>query len=56
VPIVIEKEMKSGPGKGMVLQLKYSDYEEVDGMYFAFSINQGVKDQEGSNTKLPDSK
>ena len=32
----------------MVIQVKFSDYEEVDGMYFAFSINQGVKDQEGS--------
>lgn len=52
VPIVIEKEMKSGPGKGMVLQLKYSDYEEVDGMYFAFSINQGVKDLEGNNMMI----
>ena len=48
VPIVMEKEIKSGPGKGMVIQLKFSDYEEVDGMYFAFSINQGVKDQEGN--------
>ncbi len=44
VPIVFEKELMSGPGKGMVMQVKFSDYEEVDGLYFAFSINQGIKD------------
>ncbi len=44
VPIVMEKELRSGPGKGMIIQVKFSDYEEVDGLYFAFSINQGIKD------------
>lgn len=44
VPIVMEKEIQSGPGKGMIVQIKFSDYEEVDGLYFPFSINQGVKD------------
>ncbi len=44
VPIVVEKEILSGPGKGMVLQTKYSDYEEVDGLYFPFSISNQVKD------------
>jgi hypothetical protein len=48
VPIVMEQEIKSGQGKGMIIQVKFSDYEEVGGLYFAFSINQGVKDQEGS--------
>lgn len=47
VPIVIEQELKSGPGKGMIMQAKFSDYQEVDGLYFAFSIMQGVKDQPG---------
>lgn len=44
VPIVYEKEIKSGPGKGMIIQSKFSNYEEVDGLYFPFSISQGIKD------------
>ncbi len=47
VPIVIEKEIKSGQGAGMVSQVKISDYQEVDGVYFAFSMIQGVKNQPG---------
>ncbi len=45
VPIVMEKELLSGPGKGMVFQTKFSDYEEVDGLYFPFSISNQVKGQ-----------
>lgn len=47
VPIVMEKEVKSGPGAGMVSQVKFSDYQEVEGIYFPFSIMQGAKDQPG---------
>lgn len=47
VPIVVEKELVSGPGKGMKIQVKFSDYEEVDGLYFPFSINQGIEGQPG---------
>ncbi|MBZ0326263.1 MAG: outer membrane lipoprotein-sorting protein [Altibacter sp.] len=47
VPIVYEEELKSGQGKGMIIQMKYSDYQEVDGIYFPFSMNQGIKDQPG---------
>lgn len=47
VPIVMEKEIKSGPSKGQIIQVKFSDYQEVDGMYFPFSFSQGLKDQEG---------
>lgn len=47
VPILMEQELNSGPGKGMNLQIKFSDYQEVDGVYFAFSMNQGVKGQPG---------
>ena len=32
-----------GPGKGMVSEIKFSDYQEVDGLYFPFSMTQGVK-------------
>lgn len=47
VPIVSESEIKSGPMKGQIRQAKFSDYQEVDGLYFPFSITQGLKDQGG---------
>ncbi len=50
VPIMEERTVTSGPAKGMTIVLKYSDYEEVDGLYFAFSMTQGVKDMPGGQT------
>lgn len=47
VPIVVEQEVMSGPGKGMIGQAKMSDYQEVDGLYFPHSIAQGAKGQPG---------
>jgi outer membrane lipoprotein-sorting protein len=47
VPIMVESEIKSGPMKGQVSQTKFSDYGEVDGLYFPFSFSQGLKDQGG---------
>lgn len=44
VPLAIEAEIKQGPAKGMISQSKMSDYQEVDGFYFPFSMTQGVKD------------
>lgn len=44
VPIVVEKEIKSGPAVGMVGQTKLSDYQEVDGLYFPFAITEGTKE------------
>lgn len=49
VPIVMEQELKSGQNKGMIIQVTFSDYDEVDGLYFSFSINQGVKGQPGGS-------
>ena len=48
VPIAVQSEVKSGPAKGMIQEITFSDYEEVDGLYFAFSMTQGVKGQPGS--------
>lgn len=48
VPIAVQSEIKSGPGKGMTSEVTMSDYQEVDGLYFPFSISQGVKGQPGS--------
>ena len=37
----------SGPGKGMIMEAKMSDYQQVEGIYMPFSLSQGVKDQPG---------
>jgi len=47
VPIAVQAEVKSGPGKGMMSHTTMSDYQEVDGLYFPFSMTQGVKGQPG---------
>ena len=46
-PIMVHEEVMSGPGKGMIMESKMSDYQEVEGLYFPFSMTQGVKDQPG---------
>lgn len=38
-----ESEMLMGPQKGSFSQTLYSDYQEVEGMYFPFSVSQGIK-------------
>jgi len=47
VPIAVQSEIKSGPRKGMMSQTTMSDYQEVDGLYFPFSMTQGLKDSQG---------
>ena len=47
VPIMMHKEVMSGPGKGMIMEAKMSDYQQVEGIYMPFSLSQGVKDQPG---------
>jgi outer membrane lipoprotein-sorting protein len=41
VPIMTETEMKQGPMKGQMATSTMSDYQEVDGLFFPFSMNQG---------------
>ena len=48
VPIAIQNEIKSGEAKGMISEIKMSDYQEVDGLFLPFSMTQGVKDQPGA--------
>ncbi|MEP2669355.1 MAG: outer membrane lipoprotein-sorting protein [Cyclobacteriaceae bacterium] len=43
VPIGLESEIKEGPAKGQLSQTKLSDYIEVSGLYFPYSITQGIK-------------
>lgn len=47
VPIAVQTEIKSGPAKGMTSQVTMSDYQEVDGLYFPFSMTQGMKGKPG---------
>ncbi len=43
VPIAMESEVKFGQFKGTTQEVTMSDYQEVDGLYFPFSMTQGVK-------------
>jgi hypothetical protein len=43
VPIAVESEIHQGPMKGQVQYVTMSDYQEVNGIYFPFSMNQGIK-------------
>lgn len=45
VPLLVESEIKSGQGKGMIVQSKLSDFQEVSGLMMPFSMGQGVKGQ-----------
>lgn len=47
VPIVVQSEIRAGQGKGMTSEIKMSDYQEVDGIYFPHSMTQGIKGQPG---------
>ena len=44
LPIAIETEVKEGPSKGEKSLSTMSDYQEVDGIYFPFAMNQGGQD------------
>lgn len=39
VPIVVESAIKQGPMKGQMNATTMSDYQEVDGLYFPFSLS-----------------
>ena len=40
IPIANEVEIKSGPMKGQMMKTTMSDYDEVDGLFFPFSMSQ----------------
>jgi len=44
VPIVVESEVMTGQMKGKINTTGFSDYQEIEGLYFPFSISQGIKD------------
>lgn len=43
IPLGRESEILQGQAKGATVEMKMSDYQEVDGFYFPFSMSQGVK-------------
>ena len=47
VPIAMESIVTSGPGKGGTLQMLFSDYQEVNGLYVPFSQTQKFNGQVG---------
>jgi hypothetical protein len=47
VPIAMQSEIQSGPAKGVIAETSFSDYQEVEGLYFPFSMSQGEKDKPG---------
>lgn len=47
IPIMQEQEIHSGPMKGNISQTVFSDYQEVDGLYFPFSLTQQVEGMGG---------
>ncbi len=44
VPIAQDSEIKQGPQAGAIGRATQSDFDEVEGLYFPFSLTQGVKD------------
>lgn len=52
VPIMQEMEVRQGPMKGSIQQVTFSDYQEVEGLYFPFSLTQGIKGGESAPLKV----
>ena len=48
VPIQVHEEIMDGPGKGMITEIKMSDYQEAGDVYMPYSMTQGVKGQPGA--------
>ena len=44
IPIAQDSEIKSGPQAGAIGRSTQSDFDEVEGLYFPFSLTQGIKD------------
>lgn len=47
IPIMTESEITSGEMKGQISQTVMSDYQEVNGLYFPYSITSRIKDGQG---------
>lgn len=47
VPVMVETEISSGEMKGKMSQTLFSDYQEVSGVFFPFSMTSRIKDVGG---------
>ncbi|MCR9174078.1 MAG: outer membrane lipoprotein-sorting protein [bacterium] len=47
VPLVAKQEVMEGPAAGQMMLTTYSDYQEVDGIYFPFSLKFSGESGEG---------
>ena len=52
VPVQMKQEMLSGEMAGEMVVTTFSDYQEVGGLYFAFSTTQGLEDGEGQTYEI----
>lgn len=52
VPIKTESEIHTGQQKGEMMITLYSDYQEVDGLYFPFSMTFKTADSDGQLIEL----
>ncbi len=52
IPVVVEEEIKKGQFKGAKIQQIYSDYQEVDGIYFPFNTATKFNGMIGSEVKI----
>ncbi len=52
VPIVVESEINEGPMKGQSVKSTISDYQEVNGVYFPFSISNQFQTMNFKDIKL----
>ena len=52
VPILSESTIRTGEAKGKIQQEVFSDYQEVSGMFFPYSIISRVKDGESSTVVI----
>ncbi|MFT5778459.1 MAG: outer membrane lipoprotein-sorting protein [Crocinitomicaceae bacterium] len=52
VPVQVEQEINSGEMKGQTSVTVFSDYQEVEGLYFPFSVTQKIKDGEGQTVEF----
>ena len=50
IPLAVRSEILEGPAKGFIEEQRFSDYQEVEGIYYPFSLTFGVKDQPGGQT------
>lgn len=52
VPLMMEAEIMEGEMKGKIGQTKFSDYQEVEGVYIPFSNVSGIKGEESQTIQF----